>query len=115
MGAVPKDVLHAQECPPVREKLVLHPLRLIITPQGDRVLDMGQNMTGHVRFWVKGKAGDRVVLSHGEILDPDGNFYTENLKGARQRIEYILKDDKEAVFEPHFRSEEHRLNSSHRL
>lgn len=102
MGAVPKDVLHAQECPPVRGKLVLHPLRLIITPQGDRVLDMGQNMTGHVRFWVKGKAGDRVVLSHGEILDPDGNFYTENLKGARQRIQYILKDDKEAVFEPHF-------------
>lgn len=102
MGAVSKEILHAQECPPVREKLVLHPIQLLVTPKGERVLDMGQNMTGHVRFRVKGKAGDRVVLRHGEILDTDGNFYTDNLKGAKQRIEYVLKDEKEVVFEPHF-------------
>lgn len=102
MGAVSKEVLHAQECPPVREKLTIHPVRLLITPEGDRVLDMGQEMTGHVRFRVKGKAGDKVVLYHGEILDPAGNFYTENLKGAKQKIEYVLKDDKETIFQPHF-------------
>lgn len=102
MGAVSKEILHAQECPPVREKQILHPIRLLVTPKGEQVLDMGQNMTGHVRFRVKGKAGDRVVLRHGEILDTDGNFYTDNLKGAKQRIEYVLQDDQEAVYEPHF-------------
>ena len=30
------------------------------------------------------------------------NFYTANLKGAKQEIRYILKGDKEGVFEPHF-------------
>ena len=48
------------------------------------VLDMGQNMTGWVEFRVRGEAGERVVLSHAEILDPAGNFYTDNLKGAKQ-------------------------------
>ncbi len=102
MGAAAKDILHAQECPPVREKLILHPQKLILTPKGERVLDMGQNMAGHVRFRVKGQPGDRVVLKHGEILDSQGNFYTENLKGAQQRVEYILGGEQEAVFEPHF-------------
>lgn len=102
MGAVTKQNLIAQECPPVREKLVLKPVKLIVTPLGEKVLDMGQDMTGHVRFRVKGKAGDRVILRHGEILDGEGNFYTDNLKGAKQRIEYIVKDEKEAVFQPHF-------------
>lgn len=97
-----KEILHAQECPPVREKLKIKPIRLFQTPKGEQILDMGQEMTGHVRFRVKGKPGDKVVLLHGEILDTDGNFYTENLKGAKQRIEYILKDDKETVFQPHF-------------
>lgn len=102
MGAAAKDILHAQECPPVREKLVLRPVELLRSPNGQQILDMGQNMAGHVRFRVKGKAGERVVLRHGEILDSEGNFYSENLKGARQRVEYILKDEQEAVFEPHF-------------
>ncbi|MDO4272371.1 MAG: family 78 glycoside hydrolase catalytic domain [Eubacteriales bacterium] len=102
MGAVTKENLIAQECPPVREKLVIKPVKLIITPRGEQVLDMGQEMTGHVRFHVKGNRGDRVILCHGEILDREGNFYTENLKGAKQRIEYILKDEAEAVFQPHF-------------
>lgn len=102
MGAVSKEVLHAQECPPVRENLTIHPVRYFVTPGGDQILDMGQEMTGHIRFRVKGKPGDKVVLYHGEILDSSGNFYTENLKGAKQRIEYILKDDRETVFQPHF-------------
>lgn len=102
MGAVTKENLIAQECPPVREKLVLKPVKLIVTPLGEKVLDMGQDMTGHVRFRVKGKAGDKVILRHGEILDGEGNFYTDNLKGAKQRIEYIVRDEEEAVFQPHF-------------
>lgn len=101
MGRVSREVLHAQEGASVRVMERLRPQRIFTTPQGDLVLDMGQNMTGWVEFRVRGEAGERVVLSHAEILDPAGNFYTDNLKGAKQRIEYVLAGG-EAVFRPHF-------------
>ncbi len=74
---------------------------IITTPVGERVLDFGQNIAGFVRFTVCGKAGDRVILSHAEALDAQGNFYTENLRAARQRVEYICHGGKEA-YEPLF-------------
>ena len=43
-----------------------------------------------------------VVLKHAEVLDAEGNFYTENLRSAKNRIEYILKGEGMETFEPHF-------------
>jgi alpha-L-rhamnosidase len=63
---------------------------------------MGQNMVGWMRFTVKGKAGDRVVLKHAEVLDRDGNLYTDNLRKAKQTVEYTLKGEGYETFEPHF-------------
>ncbi|MBP3360936.1 MAG: family 78 glycoside hydrolase catalytic domain [Clostridia bacterium] len=82
--------LIAQVNEPVRVVETLQPVELIKTPKGETVIDFGQNMTGWVCFKVKGKCGDRVKLSHAEVLDKDGNFYTENLRTAKQNIEYIL-------------------------
>lgn len=101
MGAVTLDTVHAQEGSSVRIMERLRPIDLFRTPENDLVLDLGQNMTGWMEFTVEGKRGDRVVLSHAEILDPDGNFYTANLKGARQRVEYVLAGGRE-TFHPHF-------------
>jgi alpha-L-rhamnosidase len=50
----------------------------------------------------KGKAGDIITLSHAEVLDKKGNFYTENLRLAKQQNTYILKGGGEETFEPHF-------------
>lgn len=102
MGRVTKEVLKAQECTPVRINDIIKPVRFIVTPKGEKVLDMGQNMTGWIRFRVKGNAGDKVILQHTEMLDQEGNFYTDNLKGAKQRIEYTLKGKEEESFRPHF-------------
>jgi alpha-L-rhamnosidase len=55
-----------------------------------------------VRFNVCGKPGDTVVLRHAEVLDAAGNFYAENLRSAKARIEYILKGGAPESFEPHF-------------
>jgi alpha-L-rhamnosidase len=87
---------------PVKEHEHFKPLSLFTTPQGDRVIDFGQNIAGFVRFKVQGKAGDRVKLRHAETLDAKGNFYTENLIGARQTIEYILKGGGIETYSPHF-------------
>jgi alpha-L-rhamnosidase len=51
---------------------------------------------------VTGKAGDKVILSHAEVLDKAGNFYTENLRQAKAQNTYILKGSGIEFFEPHF-------------
>jgi alpha-L-rhamnosidase len=87
---------------PVKRQEIIKPVALINTPKGERVIDFGQNLTGWVKFKVKGKAGERVVLKHAEVLDAEGNFYTENLRNAKARIEYTLKGSGIETFEPHF-------------
>lgn len=86
----------------VKKHEVFHPLKLIITPQKDTVIDFGQNLVGWVVLKVKGKAGDHIKIDHAEVLDKDGNFYTLNLRFARCQNEYILKGNTEETHEPHF-------------
>ncbi|MDR1287738.1 MAG: glycoside hydrolase family 78 protein [Treponema sp.] len=86
---------------PVKEKEFFKPLSLVKTPRGETVLDFGQNISGWVRFTVRGKAGDRVKIRHAEILDAEGNFYTENLRSARQTVEYILKGGPAETYSPY--------------
>ena len=98
----PRPERVAQVGPPVRSIEEVHPVDRLTTPEGDLVFDMGQNMVGHVRLRVSGPAGTRVVLRHAEVLDRDGNFYTDNLRTARQELVYVLKGDGEEVYEPRF-------------
>ena len=87
---------------PVKEHEIFKPISFFTTPGGDRVIDFGQNISGYVRFRVQGKAGDKLKFRHSEILDGEGNFYTENLRSARQTIEYTLKGGGEETYSPHF-------------
>ncbi len=87
---------------PVRKHEIFKALKLITTPKGEKVLDFGQNLVGWVQVKVKGKAGDKITIYHAEVLDKSGNFYTENLRPAKQKNEYILKGLDEEFFEPHF-------------
>ena len=87
---------------PVTEHERFKQKRFFTTPGGDKVIDFGQNISGFVEFRVTGKAGDRVKLRHAEMLDAAGNFYTENLRTARQTIEYTLKGGGQEVYKPHF-------------
>ncbi len=75
--------------------------RLFVSPKGETILDFGQNLAGFVELTVPEGVKGRIVLSHAETLDKDGNFYNENLQRAKARIEYIA-DGKERVFIPHF-------------
>jgi len=97
-----KETLIAQENIPAKKMEEIKPIKLITTPKGEKVIDFGQNMVGFVRFKVKGEKGQKVVLRHAEVLDKDGNFYIDNLRKAKQRIEYTLRGDSEEIFEPHF-------------
>ena len=97
-----KSNLLAQAGPPVRRIEEIKPVRIITTPAGETVVDMGQNMTGWVRLKVRGPAGTVVTLGHAEVLDNKGNFYTDNLRSAEQKIVYTLSGHGDEVYEPHF-------------
>ncbi|MGQ1891678.1 family 78 glycoside hydrolase catalytic domain [Thermophagus sp. OGC60D27] len=97
-----RNVLVAPQSDPVRAVMEINPVKIIITPKGETVFDMGQNMVGWVRLKVKGNAGDVVSLKFAEVLDRDGNFYTENLREAKVTDTYVLKGEGEEVYEPRF-------------
>ena len=66
--------------------------RIFKTPKGELVIDFNQNLTGYFEIDLVAKRGERVSLSFAEVLDKDGNFYTENYRSARAEFEYICKD-----------------------
>ena len=98
----PKSTILGPEGLPVRKMEEITAKDIMITPEGDTVVDMGQNMVGWIRLKVKGQAGDIITLTHAEVLDKDGNFYTANLRSAKQIVQYILDDTEQHVLEPHF-------------
>ncbi|HVU22902.1 MAG TPA: glycoside hydrolase family 78 protein [Opitutus sp.] len=97
-----KEVLVAPLAPPIRPVEEIKPIAILHTPAGDTVVDLGQNLVGHVRLKVRGAAGTTVTLRHAEVLDKAGNFYTANLRGAAETVAYTLKGGGEEVYEPHF-------------
>ena len=97
-----KEPLIAPAGPPVRKTEEVKPVKILRTPQGDTVFDMGQNMVGWVRLTVSGAAGTTITLRHAEVLDAAGNFYTTNLRKAAQTVRYTLKGGGPETYEPHF-------------
>ncbi len=97
----PKPMLEAQRHGYITEQERISVKEAIKTPKGEKVLDFGQNLVGYVEIKIKGNRGDRIVLSHAEVLDREGNFYTENMRKAKNLNTYILSGG-EDIFKPTF-------------
>ena len=83
---------------PVREHERFTP-QLIHTPSGKTVLDFGQNIAGYVSFRVQAKQGQKITLTHGEMLDSQGELTLRNIQCSNkkittplQRIEYTCRE-----------------------
>ncbi len=100
-SSISTDTLIEQEGEIVSEHERLKPARIFTTPRGERVIDFGQNIAGYVALTVTAEEGDRVVLSHAEVLDADGNFYTENYRSAKAKLTYICREGHQA-YHPFF-------------
>ncbi len=98
----PTNTLIAPEGPPIRRVEEIKPVKLITSPGGQAIVDMGQNMVGWVRLAAAGPAGTTITLRHAEVLDQKGNLYTDNLRAADQKVTYTLKGGGKEVFEPRF-------------
>lgn len=56
------------------------------------VYDFGQNFAGVVRLKINGKKGQKILVRHAEILNPDGTLNTAFLRTAKARLEYTCAD-----------------------
>ncbi len=94
-----KDNLCASNCPPIKEHERFEG-KLLKTPNGETIIDFGQNLAGYVEFTLTTKEGETVTLTHGETLDENGNFTQENFQdrkrhkegGTRQQVIYTCKE-----------------------
>ena len=102
VAPTPATTLVPQLGGPVREILVLTPKK--ITRLGSVwIVDLGQNMVGHVRLSARGPAGTTIILQHGEMLNADGTVYTENLRPAISLDTFTLRGASEKeTFDPRF-------------
>ena len=99
-----KSVLTAQTDAPIRPVKELEPKALYVNGQGETILDMGQNIAGHIRIsGMEGDAGTEIVLEHTEELAPDGSFtYPFIGKVQAQRDVYIFNGEDMENWEPSF-------------
>lgn len=83
------DNLAPQENEPVKVEQTLDAKGLIVTPKGELVIDFGQNLVGSEVITFAGRPGQEITVSHAEVLDENGNFYTHNLRSAKAQSKYF--------------------------
>jgi alpha-L-rhamnosidase len=66
------------------------------------IFDLGQNIVGRVRFQGSAPTGTTIVLRFAEVLDADGEIYTDNLRTARATDVYTFKGEGIETWEPKF-------------
>lgn len=86
---------------PVKEQERIAPCAVLTTPKGETVIDFGQNIAGYAEIRIHAPRGARIVLHHAEVLDRDGNFYTDNMRGARNVCTYVC-DGNDNCFKPSY-------------
>ncbi|MBQ9743894.1 MAG: family 78 glycoside hydrolase catalytic domain [Clostridia bacterium] len=87
-----KSCIVPQQGEKITEQERISPMEIFVTPKGETVIDFGQNLTGYFEIKLNAKAGDRVSFSFAEVLDKEGNFYTENYRTAKAEFEYTCRD-----------------------
>ena len=86
----PVGELVAQTSSPIRSVTTIKPESVKATASGVYVFDMGQNMAGNAILKAHGPAGTRIKLRFAEIVNPDGNIYTKNLRNADATNIFVL-------------------------
>ena len=108
----PAPVLQAQIMPAIKITKEITPLSVKSFGDSIHVFNMGENFAGLCRLKVKGEAGTKITIKHGELLKANGRLEQGNInvyyhpvhaKEIFQTDTYILKGGgKEEVFTPGF-------------
>lgn len=96
------DTLELQKSGSVEIIEEIKPKTIFKTPEGDTVIDFGQNFSGWIKIKAKGNVGDKIELNCFEVLDKESNVYTENLLTAKQTTIYKFAKNHSIEYIPHF-------------
>jgi len=77
------------------------PVKDVSTSEGKTILDFGQNFAGIVEINPEFISNGTLTIRHGEILNPDGSLYTNNLRKAKATIIYHVGEEKKK-YRPRF-------------
>lgn len=91
----PSDTLIPQQGEEIHEQERLSPANFFVTPKGEVVIDFGQEVTGYVETTLDAVTGEVVDLSFAEVLDKEGNFYTENYREAKAQYHYVCRSGRQ--------------------
>ncbi|ADB29390.1 alpha-L-rhamnosidase [Kribbella flavida DSM 17836] len=69
---------------------------------GAYLYDLGQNMVGIARLTLHGRPGQTVKIRYGEVLNPDGTLYTDNLRSAKATDHYTFATSRPETYQPRF-------------
>lgn len=107
----PRGVLTARLCPPVIVSQTIKPVSIKEVKPGIHVLDLGVNISGHLRLKVKGKAGDRITLRYTERINSEGMIDRAQIEQFMDKADppqpfqtdvYICKGGEREVWEQRF-------------
>lgn len=90
-----KSNIIPQEGEVICEHERIAPVECFTTPKGERVIDFGQNIAGYVELDVFAQAGEKIHISHAEVLDGEGNFYKANYRSAKAEFAYICRNGRQ--------------------
>lgn len=97
----PTECLVDQEGELITENERLLSGRILHTPNGEVLIDFGQDIAGYVEAELDANEGDILQLSCGEVLDKHGNLYNENYRSAKALFKYTCKEGKQ-IAKPDF-------------
>lgn len=88
---------------PVRIVQEIKDVKIIQTPNGEQLLDLGQVISGWLRIKVQAEQGTVIRLEYTETLDEHGNFFRNIVgKNKDQTDIYIAKGQGAEIWEPQF-------------
>jgi alpha-L-rhamnosidase len=96
----PKAKLLAPEGPPIRKIETLKPQKIWKSPSDKIIVDFGQNLVGGVRLRTSGSKGQKIILTHTEVLEND-EVATRPLRDCKA-VDIIILGDEPIEWEPKF-------------
>lgn len=97
-----KSHLVGQFALPVRPIRIFRPEAIFTAPNGDVILDAGQNFAGATEFTVTAPAGVCIKLEHFEVLDRDGNYFNSILNTNKEQTEIYITRAGRQTYRPAF-------------
>lgn len=92
----------AQYGEPVRIIRRFQPKKILLTPAGETVVDLGQNIAGFLEIRVDAPQGTVIKMEFSEMLDEHGNFFRNIWGRNKDQTDYYIAGDGCRTYRPLF-------------